>query len=123
MQSHLVVLADGGRLDAQSMQEPDLLTFLASLSSAWRAGEVRPAHSEEAHPRYLRPLREVVPLATTATRQLAPHSEQRSQRNKAIAATTVRLATPQLDAEVKRGCEFSDRTWPDDISGEYMPLH
>jgi hypothetical protein len=59
MQSHLVVLADGGGPDVTSMQEPDLPAFLASLSSAWRAGEVRPTHSEEAQPRYLRPLRKV----------------------------------------------------------------
>ena len=70
MQSHLVVLANGGRLDAPSMREPDLPGFLASLSSAWRSGEVRPTHSEEAQPRYLRPLREVITLATVATRQL-----------------------------------------------------
>jgi hypothetical protein len=55
---------------------------------------------------YLRPLREVAPLASTATQQLAPPSEPRSQRNKAIAATTVRLSTPQLDVEVERHCQL-----------------
>ena len=59
MQSHLVVLANGGGPDVPSMREPDLPAFLASLSSAWRAGEVRPTHSEESQPRYLRPLRKL----------------------------------------------------------------
>jgi hypothetical protein len=106
MQSHLVVLADGGRPDAPSMQEPDLPAFLASLSSAWRAGEVRPTHSEEAQPRYLRPLREVVVPTTVATRQLAPQSEPRSQRDKRTVVTPVRPSTPQLDVEIERRCEL-----------------
>ena len=107
MQSHLVVLADGGRPNAASMQEPDLPAFLASLSSAWRAGEVRPTHSEEAQPRYLRPLREVVAHATVATRQLAPpQSEPRSQRDKRTVVTPVRPSTPQLDVEIERRCEL-----------------
>src|SRR6202034_1502061 len=47
MQSHLVVLSEGGKPPASSTHEPDLPSFLASLSSAWRAGEVRPTHSTE----------------------------------------------------------------------------
>jgi hypothetical protein len=105
MQSHLVVLANGGRLDVPSMREPDLPAFLASLSSAWRAGEVRPTHSEEAHPRYLRPLREVIPLATVATRQSVPQSKPGSQRNKPTVAIPVRPSTPQLDVEIEKRCE------------------
>ena len=34
--------------------------FVASLSSAWRAGEVRPTFSVEAKPRYLRSLQAVI---------------------------------------------------------------
>ncbi len=107
MQSYLVVLADGGRPDAPSMQEPDLPAFLASLSSAWRAGEVRPTHSEEAQPRYLRPLREVVAPATVTKRQLAPPQwESGSQRDKRIVVTPVRPSMPQLDVEIERRCEL-----------------
>ena len=107
MQSHLVVLADGARPDASSMQEPDVPAFLASLSSAWRAGEVRPTHSEEAQPRYLRPLREVVAHATVATRQLAPPQlEPRSQRDKRTVVIPVRSSASQLDVEIERRCEL-----------------
>jgi hypothetical protein len=56
-----VTLADGGRLPSTMMPEPpDLSGFVASLSSAWRAGEVRPTFSVEAKPRYLRSLQAVV---------------------------------------------------------------
>ena len=106
MQSHLVVRANGGKPDGLSMQEPDLPAFLARLSSAWRAGEVRPTHSEGAQPRHLRPLREMVSLANFATRQWAPQSEPRSQKNKPTAATTIRPSTPQLDVEIEGCCEL-----------------
>jgi hypothetical protein len=53
MQSHLVVLADGEKIDAPS-PEPNLAAFLATLSGAWRAGEIRPTHRMESKPRYLR---------------------------------------------------------------------
>lgn len=106
MQSHLVVLANGGRPDAPSKQEPDLPAFLASLSSAWRAGEVRPTHSGEVQSRYLRPLRQVVPLDSVAARQLAPPSEPISQRRKPTFVTTVRPSTPRLDVEIEKRCEL-----------------
>jgi len=57
MQSHLVVLSEGGKPPASSTHEPDLPSFLASISSAWREGEVRPTHSAEVKPRYLRGIR------------------------------------------------------------------
>ena len=60
MQSHLVVLAEGGKPHASSTGEPDLSAFLASLSSAWRAGEIRPTHSAEVKPRYLRRIQSIV---------------------------------------------------------------
>jgi hypothetical protein len=60
MQSHLVALADGGKPQISGSQEPDLSSFLASLSSAWRSGEVRPTHAAEVKARYLRPIRTVV---------------------------------------------------------------
>ena len=50
MQSHLVVLADGGQPYVPSTKEVDLANFLAGLSSAWRAGEIRPTHSRESGP-------------------------------------------------------------------------
>jgi hypothetical protein len=61
VQAHLVTLADGGNLPSTIPQPPDLAGFVASLSSAWRAGEVRPTFSGEAKPRYLRSLQAIVP--------------------------------------------------------------
>jgi hypothetical protein len=60
MQAHLVALADGGEVPIATPEPPDLSGFVASLSSAWRAGEVRPTFSVEAKPRYLRSLQAVV---------------------------------------------------------------
>jgi hypothetical protein len=56
VQAHLVTLADGGQLPGTMAEPPDLSGFVASLSSAWRAGEVRPTFSVDAKPRYLRGL-------------------------------------------------------------------
>ena len=62
MQSHLVVLADGGQPYEPCTKEVDLANFLAGLSSAWRAGEIRPTHSREpSPPRYLRRIQVVAP--------------------------------------------------------------
>lgn len=66
MQSHLVTLADGGRLPSTMPEPPNLSGFIASLSSAWRAGEVRPTFSGEAKPRYLRSLQSVMPKSYAA---------------------------------------------------------
>jgi len=41
-------------------EPPDLSGFVGSLSSAWRAGDVRPTFSVEAKPRYLRSLQAAV---------------------------------------------------------------
>ena len=106
MQSHLALLSNGGGVDVPSMREPDLPAFLASLSDAWRAGEVRPTHSAETPLRYLRPVREVVPVSTVATRPLAPQLAPRSERNARTVTNTVRLSTPQLDVEIERRCEL-----------------
>ena len=68
VQAHLTALADGDRAPALTPEVPDLAAFIAGLSSAWRAGEVRPTFSIEAKPRYLRALR-AVPLASAAVAQ------------------------------------------------------
>jgi hypothetical protein len=60
VQAHLVTLAEGGHLPSAIPKPPDLSGFVASLSSAWRTGEVRPTFSVEAKPRYLRGLQAVV---------------------------------------------------------------
>jgi hypothetical protein len=60
VQAHLVALAGGEKLPGPTSEPPDLSAFVASLSSAWRAGEVRPTFSIDAKPRYLRSLQGVV---------------------------------------------------------------
>jgi hypothetical protein len=60
MQAHLVAIADGGGLPIATPEPPDLSGFVASLSSSWRAGEVRPTFSVDAKPRYLRSLQSVI---------------------------------------------------------------
>jgi hypothetical protein len=59
VQAHLAALADGEMPPAMTAEPPDLATFVASLSSAWHAGEIRPTFSVEAKPRYLRSLQKV----------------------------------------------------------------
>jgi hypothetical protein len=67
MQSHLVVLADGDQPYEASVGELNLANFLASLSSAWRAGEIRPTHLQESSPpRYLRRI-QIVQAPTQAS--------------------------------------------------------
>jgi hypothetical protein len=78
MQAHLVALADGEEVPIATPEPPDLSGFIASLSSAWRAGEIRPTFSGDTKPRYLRSLQSMVqpdlrkmphravPLANTA---------------------------------------------------------
>lgn len=56
MQAHLTALADGETPPSATAEPPDLAAFVAGLSSAWRAGEVRPTFSAAAKPRYLRSL-------------------------------------------------------------------
>ncbi len=50
MQHHLVRLADGEPSHTPISQKDDLARFLASLSTAWRAGEVRPTHRAQVKP-------------------------------------------------------------------------
>jgi hypothetical protein len=75
MQSHLVVLADGGQPYEAGTGELNLAGFLADLSSAWHAGEIRPTHLyASSTPRYLRRIQIVPPMvvAVDEPRQAAP---------------------------------------------------
>lgn len=74
VQAHLAALADGEQLPSPATAAPDLSAFVASLSSAWRGGEVRPTFSIEAKPRYLRSLQRVMPreVAVVQTQEKTP---------------------------------------------------
>jgi hypothetical protein len=110
MQSHLVVLAEGGKPEASGTHEPDLPSFLASLSSAWREGEVRPTHSAEAKPRYLRRIQNVVQRDTVAPVKVAPSPQPKVVQMEARPVITVdRPSAPKLDPETERQCELQRR--------------
>jgi hypothetical protein len=56
VQAYLIALADGEAPPTTMPEAPDLAGVIAGLSSAWRAGEIRPTLSMDAKPRYLRSL-------------------------------------------------------------------
>lgn len=91
VQAYLVALADGERLPSTIPEPPDLSGFIASLSSAWRAGEVRPTYSVEAKTRYLRNLQTV----------LQPNGAQMPKNAARLAAVTAQVAqtSPAIAAE------------------------
>jgi hypothetical protein len=72
MQAHLITLADGETPPSITTEPPDLAAFVAGLSSAWRAGEVRPTFSPAAKPRYLRGLQSVVRVNASAMPAASP---------------------------------------------------
>jgi len=73
VQSHLVVLADGGLLPGPTSDEQNLTGFLSDLSGAWRAGEIRPTHTrEQSPPRYLRHIQIAVTVPVVAAAGTAP---------------------------------------------------
>lgn len=61
VQTYLAALADGEAPPPMTSEPPNLAAFVASLSSAWHAGEIRPTFSTEAKPRYLRGLQKISP--------------------------------------------------------------
>jgi hypothetical protein len=72
MQAHLTTLADGEIPPSVTAEPPDLAAFVAGLSSAWRAGEVRPTFSPTAKPRYLRSLQSVAQPDVAAMNVASP---------------------------------------------------
>ena len=51
VQAYLATLANGETPPPTTAEPPNLAAFIASLSSAWHAGEIRPTFSIEAKPR------------------------------------------------------------------------
>jgi hypothetical protein len=68
VQAYLAALASGETPLPTTSEPPDLAAFVAGLSSAWHAGEIRPTFSIEAKPRYLRSLQK----ASTETSIVRP---------------------------------------------------
>jgi hypothetical protein len=106
MQSHLVVLADGDKIDAPT-PPPNLTEFLASLASAWRAGEIRPTHRMESKPRYLRQIQSVVRHdGGTARRVDPPRPPSVASITPKPKVTETKPTAPQLDPEIERQCDL-----------------
>jgi hypothetical protein len=105
MQCQLVVLADGGKVDASGAQKPDLPAFLASLTSAWRSGEIRPTHSTDASPRYLRSIQKVVRFESAAPAKPSPPSPPKAAIEIRQPSTTAQSSTPTLDSQIEERCE------------------
>jgi hypothetical protein len=70
--AYLIALADGETPSTTMPEAPDLAGFVAGLSSAWRAGEIRPTFSIDAKPRYLRSLQTVARHAPVFTAAPGP---------------------------------------------------
>ena len=86
------MLADGETPPRLMADPPDLSAFISGLSSAWRAGEIRPTFSVEAKPRYLRGLQAVAQQDA---------AQARSKNVAALAAVPQRFAQtpPAITAE------------------------
>jgi hypothetical protein len=75
VQAYLAALADGESAPPSSSEPPDLAAFVASLSSAWHLGEIRPTFSIEAKPKYLRGLAPA-PASTRIAHLVSPMPSQ-----------------------------------------------
>ena len=103
MQSHVVVLAEGGKPHTPSTHGPNLTAFMASLSSAWRAGEVRPTHSSEVKPSYLRRIQSIAHPAPVSPRQVTrPLQPIKAQP----ICTPDPVPAAKLDPEIEKRCEL-----------------
>jgi len=72
VQAYLTAMADGDTPPAMTSESPNLAAFVASLSSAWHQGEIRPTFSVEAKPRYLRALQRVSEPPRASVRAAIP---------------------------------------------------
>ena len=98
VQAYLAALADGDSTPPMSSEPPNLAAFVASLSSAWHMGEIRPTFSADAKPRYLRsleriPARSGLPLPLRHFRCRHPTSPHLSRR-RSCKPSTPSLAKP-----------------------------
>lgn len=106
LQSHLVALAEGGSTDACTPSAANLTEFLASLSGAWRAGEIRPTHAVESNPRYLRQIQTIVRRDSVDARSSgrpSPPAPAPAPLPPALSANL--LGVPQIDPQIEVQCE------------------
>jgi hypothetical protein len=72
VQAYLAALCDGETPPPMSSEPPNLAAFVASLSSAWHVGQIRPTFAIEAKPRYLRGLERISAQALVASPSTIP---------------------------------------------------
>jgi hypothetical protein len=72
VQAHLIAIVDGESPTVTMPEAPDLAAFIAGLSSAWRAGEIRPTFALDAKPRYLRSLQTAARHAPVVGANVSP---------------------------------------------------
>ncbi|HEY0942511.1 MAG TPA: transposase family protein, partial [Steroidobacter sp.] len=107
VQAYLAALADGESPPPMTSEPPDLASFVSSLSSAWRAGEIRPTFSIGAKPRYLRSLQRISPQPPVAALPAAT-----TLRTPPITATKL-LDKPRLVyAERRASAQALRMAWP-----------
>jgi hypothetical protein len=93
VQAYLTALADGDTPPTMATEPPNLATFVASLSSAWRDGKVRPTFSLNAKPQYLRGLQTI---AVPVPRPQPQHQPQK------LATTETQMAVAKMAAKLQR---------------------
>jgi len=110
VQAYLAALADGESPPPMTSEPPDLASFVSSLSSAWRAGEIRPTFSIGAKPRYLRSLQRISPQSPVAALPAATTLPTPPMTN---SAATQLLDKPRLVyAERRASAQALRMAWP-----------
>ncbi|HEY0939486.1 MAG TPA: transposase family protein [Steroidobacter sp.] len=110
VQAYLAALASGESPPPMTSEPPNLASFLASLSSAWRAGEIRPTFSIDAKPRYLRSLQRISPQSPVAALPAATTPPTPPMTN---SAPTKLLDKPRLVyAERRASAQALRMAWP-----------
>ena len=106
VQAYLTALADGETPPAMGSEPPNLATFVASLSSSWRGGEVRPTFSLDAKPRYLRSLQ------TIAASSPRPQLQEITTSNKKMPAKLQRKPQPVYASPGNARIQALRMAWP-----------
>lgn len=110
VQAYLAALADGEAPSAMTSEPPNLAAFVAGLSSAWHAGEIRPTFSMEARPRYLRGLQTISVHSAEAA---SPATTTVSPPHVTIPLATKLLAKPHLvHAKGRASARALHTVWP-----------
>jgi hypothetical protein len=106
VQAYLTALAGGEMPPAMSSEPPNLATFVASLSSSWRGGEVRPTFSLDAKPRYLRSLQ------TIAAPSPRPQLQEVTTSSKKMPAKLQRKPQPVYASPGNARIQALRMAWP-----------